>query len=175
MKSLTELQLASPRILGWIVGRNTLIALLVFAVISVVSPAAAREQFALVGTWQHTDGNGVATVSFYPDGTFQSQIAVPPGPNGSGSGIIQWRGIYRPTGESSWTAITQAFRFCASGGGCTSCPASPGDLPAPPNYGCEMARSMLGYGVGEETTWSWELQGGNLAVDQYSKTWRRTR
>jgi hypothetical protein len=160
---------------GWGARHRVVVALLVLAAVAVVSPAAAQEDFALLGVWQHTDQGGVQTIAFNPDGTFQSRWDIPPGANGAGSGVIQWRGVYRATGASAWVAKMLAFRFCASGGGCTSCPPSPDDLPSAPTYGAELAKYFLGFTVGEPVRTGWEMSGSNQATDPLNRTWRRVR
>jgi hypothetical protein len=117
----------------------------------------------------------VQTIAFNPDGTFQSRWDIPPGANGAGSGVIQWRGVYRVTGASAWVAKMLAFRFCASGGGCTSCPPSPDDLPSAPTYGAELAKYFLGFTVGEPVRTGWEMSGSNQATDPLGRMWRRVR
>jgi hypothetical protein len=141
----------------------------------VINSAFAQEQFALVGVWQQTNSNGVQTISFNPDGTFLTRFANPPAANGMGSGLSQWRGQYQPTSESSWVARIVAIQICASGGGCNSCPASPQDLPAPPNYGCEIAKAVFGITLGVQAEQGWKMQGPGQAVDQWGGTWRRIR
>jgi hypothetical protein len=141
----------------------------------VVNSAFAQQEFALVGVWQRTDNNGVMTIAFNPDHTFLTRFANPPAANGMGSGMSQWRGQYRPTSASSWIAKIVAIQICASGGGCNSCPASPQDLPAPPNYGCEMAKAAFGITLGVQEEQGWKLQAPNQAVDQWGGTWRRIR
>jgi hypothetical protein len=150
----------------------TLVALIAF---SVASLAVAQQGFALMGTWQHTEKSFFSTVTFNPDGTFQSKYCVGTGASGQGSGCAQWRGIYRATGASSWVAQVQAFQNCASGGGCNSCPRSRGDLPAPGNYGCDIAKSLFGLTIGTQMKQGWQMQGQNQYVDEQGQMWRRVR
>ena len=175
MKSTPAQELAATGLLGWMTRRCTLVAFVAFAALSMASPLLAQQEFALVGMWQRADANGAYTILFNPDGTYQSSWAVPPGANGSGSGMIQWRGVYRPTGESSWVSRMVAFQFCASGGGPVSCPPSPNDMPSPPGYACSLAKTFLGFTVGEQVKSGWEMSGSNQAVDQWGKTWYRRR
>jgi len=149
-----------------------LFALLVSGAISAAGPAHAQPGFSLIGTWQHTDQAGVTMLSFNQQGLFQATLDVPPGPTGQGSGRIQWRGRYKMTGATSWVAEVQSFQLCASGGGCSSCPRSPGDLPG--GDACGLAQSMrVSPGVPEPRTF--QPQGPNQFVDQFGQMWRRVR
>jgi hypothetical protein len=150
--------------------RIALFALAALAVVSVAGPAVAREGFALIGTWQHTDRTGIQVYAFNPDGTFYGQLDIPPA-NGTGSGRIQWQGSYRATGVSSHVSQVQVFRFCASGGGCSSCPPARGEMPG--GNGCALAYNMgLTPGVQQQT--SVQMQGPNQYVAGGS-TFRRVR
>ena len=167
---------AQERTLAGRFGRITRrFALVGFVTLLLARPAFARQNFVLVGVWQRADANGSFTIVFNPDGTYQSSWAVPPNASVTGSGMIQWRGVYNGTGESSWVSRMVAFQFCPSGGGCVSCPPSPSDLPGPPGYGCSVAKNFLGFSVGEQVNSSWEMAGPNQAVDQWGKTWYRRR
>jgi hypothetical protein len=152
-----------------------LFTLIALSAVLIAGSAVAEQRFALIGTWEHTDKNGVSTIAFNPDGTFNSKTCVGTGANGQGSGCAQWRGKYRATGASSWAAQVQSFRNCASGGGCNSCPRSRGDLPGPGNYGCEIAKNLFGITLGVRMNQSWQMQGANQGADRSGQTWRRVR
>jgi len=164
---------AKTGILGSRARRSALLAMAVLAVIAISGPAMAQQEFALFGTWQKTDQNGVFTVVFNPDWTFQSRQCWPPGPGGTGSGCAQWRGWFKPTGASSWVAKIAAIQICAAGGGCNSCPQSPQDLPGPANYGCEMARNMFGLTLGVQKEQGLRMQGPNQGTFLDGSVWRR--
>jgi hypothetical protein len=149
-----------------------LFALLVLAAVSVTGPAVAEQGFALIGTWQHTDKEGVKTNSFNRDGTFFAQWDFPPGQGGTGSGRAKWQGIYRATGASSLAYQVRVFQSCASGGSCISCPPGRGELPG--SNGCALAK-YYGLTPGEWHEQSMQMQGANQYVDQYRQTWRRIR
>jgi hypothetical protein len=149
-----------------------LFTLIVLAVVSVVGLAVAQQGFALIGTWQQVQKDSVQTVVFNPDETFYGTMDVAPGAGGTGSGRTQWRGVYRATGASSWVAEVQFFQMCASGGGCSSCPPSRGELPG--GNGCALAQYM-GLTPGTRHEQGWQMQGPNQGVDQGRNTWRRIR
>jgi hypothetical protein len=132
----------------------------------------AEQGFALIGTWQHTDKEGVQSTSFNGDGTFFTQWDFPPGQGGTGSGRAQWHGTYRATGASAWTGQVRVFKSCASGGTCVSCPPGRGEFPG--SNGCALAQHY-GLAPGKASSTSWQMQGANQAVDSYGRTWRRIR
>jgi hypothetical protein len=147
-------------------------ALALLVAMSVTGSAFAQQGFALIGTWQQTDKDGIQTVVFKPDGTFFSQWDFPPGPGGTGSGRAQWQGIYRATGASSYAAQVGVFQVCASGGGCVSCPPGGGELPG--SDGCGLAR-YYGLTPGEWREVSMQMQGPDQGVLKDGRRWRRIR
>jgi hypothetical protein len=149
-----------------------LFTMIVLAVVSVAGSAVAEQGFALIGTWQQTDNNGVRTVTFNRDGTFFTLWDFPPGRGGTGSGRAQWQGIYQATGASSYAAQVRVFQSCASGGGCSSCPPGRGDLPG--TDGCWLA-DYYGLTPGKWLEESWQMQGPNQGVLSDGRTWRRIR
>jgi hypothetical protein len=152
--------------------RITLFALVALAVLSFAGSAIAQQRFSLLGVWQQTAQTGVQTLTFNPDETFNCQMAVPPGPNGQGSGLLKWWGRYRATGAASYTYQVQTFQLCPSGVGCSHCPPQRGDFPG--NDVCQLARSM-GLEVGVQNQVSVQMQGPNQYADQSGQTWRRVR
>jgi hypothetical protein len=146
-------------------------ALIVLAAVLPTGLADAQQGFALVGTWQQVQKDSVTTLVFRPDGTYQGTTDVAPGAGGSGSGRAQWRGTYRPTGTSSYIVQIQFFQMCASGGGCSSCPPSRGELPG--SNGCALAQYM-GLAPGVQPERSCKMQGYNQCSDAGGQ-WRRIR
>jgi hypothetical protein len=84
--------------------RIALFALVVLSIASVTCPAAAEQNFALIGTWQHVQKDSITTLVFNPNGTFHTKIDIASG----GSGHKMWRGTYKATSASSWVITVQA-------------------------------------------------------------------
>jgi hypothetical protein len=152
--------------------RISLFILVVLGVLSFTSSAIAQQGFSLLGVWQQSAQTGVQTLTFNPDGTFNCQMAIPPGPNGQGSGFFRWWGRYKATGAASYIFQVQTFQLCPSGTACSHCPPQRGDIPG--NNVCQLARSM-NVEVGVQKQVSVQMQGANQYADQVGQTWRRLR
>jgi hypothetical protein len=127
--------------------RKTLAAAAALLAASCAGPALAQGN-PLIGTWQHSEPGvygGPATtmlVRFMPDQTFETRWAIPPTPQGGGSGFIVITGRYRMTGPNAYDSVADQAMMCPSGMSCG---------PVPPG-----APSL---GLGQTAHYSFEMSG----------------
>jgi hypothetical protein len=115
--------------------RSTLARLTAAAVLLVGSAAVAQDANPLLGEWEGImrDAANVAMafkVSYFPDGSFTQSIAVPPKPDGTGSGFVITSGQYRISGKVVQFRVLES-KICAAGAYCSPYPPGLGESQVP--------------------------------------------